>query len=451
MTTPFLVKPLTSIDSTEYDDRVPAKSGTGFDDPNRLQAHKRPFRNDGAFFLSVNPDMAACAGALSGAPGSCSLGSSTLRSPSPDFDESRDGVNTSKLQETVMSNISILNYEIRILDGLYNLNDLHKASGGENKHRPSYWLQNKQTQDLAKEIEIDGKPSILKKQRLGTFVSKELVCDYASWINAKFHLKVIRTFLSEQEKQPTPNLPTEPQSALTEWDIISKAQDEEGVAIYTAILKDWSVRVMHITDPKHQRSINKPKPGFYINILDAVRSAGYIRPVVEARKMIINGKSLWFEYGAFDSGHGTNVQTFGTKRFFEGYDIYTLSQEVMGHLSQQKHYQAANVARWLTHSIIPALKRTVEAEQLPSQTAQPTPSISDNPSPPDCRMMMVIAGGQVRETVVLPKNGFACDLDGFIALVKDEYFNNDNLIRLNKAVASKIAQRLTNTAPKLVK
>lgn len=37
-------------------------------------------------------------------------------------------------------NLTIQNKNIRTKDGLYCLNDLHKASGGEKKNGPSYWL-----------------------------------------------------------------------------------------------------------------------------------------------------------------------------------------------------------------------------------------------------------------------------------------------------------------------
>lgn len=57
-------------------------------------------------------------------------------------------------------------------EGRYCLNDLHKASGGENKNKPSLWLNNQQTQDLIKEIEIAGNPAIFTKQGLGTFAVK---------------------------------------------------------------------------------------------------------------------------------------------------------------------------------------------------------------------------------------------------------------------------------------
>ena len=51
-----------------------------------------------------------------------------------------------------MKNLTILNIQIRTLDELYSLNDFHKASGEENKHRPSLFIRSEQTQDLIKEI-----------------------------------------------------------------------------------------------------------------------------------------------------------------------------------------------------------------------------------------------------------------------------------------------------------
>lgn len=95
--------------------------------------------------------------------------------------------------------ISVANVSVRQFDNLYSLNDLHKASGGEARHKPSNWLQNKQTADLIAEIEIAGITAIQKKQGLGTFVSKELVVHYGMWISPAFSLKVIRAFLDTQE------------------------------------------------------------------------------------------------------------------------------------------------------------------------------------------------------------------------------------------------------------
>lgn len=80
------------------------------------------------------------------------------------------------------------------LAGRFSLNDLHKAAGGEARHRPSYWLANQPTQALIAEIELAGIPAIDAKPKVGTFVAKELVYAYAMWISPAFHLQVIRAY-----------------------------------------------------------------------------------------------------------------------------------------------------------------------------------------------------------------------------------------------------------------
>lgn len=95
-------------------------------------------------------------------------------------------------------NITILNTAIKQdKKGLFCINDVHKAAGGKNKHKPSYWLSNQLTKELIAEISSDGGiPLSVVRGGLnqGTYVCKELVYAYAIWINAKFHLHVIRTF-----------------------------------------------------------------------------------------------------------------------------------------------------------------------------------------------------------------------------------------------------------------
>lgn len=78
--------------------------------------------------------------------------------------------------------------------GRYSLNDLHRAAGGEHRHRPAYWLENNQTRELVGELEKAGIPAIDARQRVGTFVAKELVYAYAMWISPAFHLQVIRAY-----------------------------------------------------------------------------------------------------------------------------------------------------------------------------------------------------------------------------------------------------------------
>jgi len=98
-----------------------------------------------------------------------------------------------------MSELIIANIEIRIdREGRYCLNDLHKASGGNPNHRPGEWLRNKQTQALIAELGDAGISASAQKGGIpneqGTYVAKELVYAYAMWINAAFHLKVIRAY-----------------------------------------------------------------------------------------------------------------------------------------------------------------------------------------------------------------------------------------------------------------
>ncbi|WP_289169644.1 KilA-N domain-containing protein [uncultured Pseudoalteromonas sp.] len=108
-----------------------------------------------------------------------------------------------------MTNLSILSKQIRLHDGLFSLNDLHKAAGYHAKHRPNQFLRIDQTKDLINEIDscADLRTSILVKHGIGTFVCKELVYAYAIWISPKFHLQVIRAFDAQQQaitKAPTP-------------------------------------------------------------------------------------------------------------------------------------------------------------------------------------------------------------------------------------------------------
>ena len=117
-----------------------------------------------------------------------------------------------------MSAIAVTNQTFTIaetvinqIDGFFSLNDLHKASGSEAKHKPSNFMRNEETIDLIKEINGENsdaqirasvenkafrviKGGNLNSVKQGTYVCKELVYRYAMWISAKFTLLVIRTF-----------------------------------------------------------------------------------------------------------------------------------------------------------------------------------------------------------------------------------------------------------------
>lgn len=104
--------------------------------------------------------------------------------------------------------------------GLYCLNDLHKASGGNPKHRPSLFLRNKDTKELIKAIDEHYQPQstnmcfdtqdqntnlgfeikstayevIHGGNEQGVYACRELVYAYASWIDKRFYLLVLQTF-----------------------------------------------------------------------------------------------------------------------------------------------------------------------------------------------------------------------------------------------------------------
>ncbi|NOH61157.1 KilA-N domain-containing protein [Vibrio sp. RE88] len=135
-----------------------------------------------------------------------------------------------------MANLTILSKDIRLIDDLYSLNDLHKASGGLNRHRPSIFIKNQQTQELVNEIEQSRNSCFGENSRSanshfavntkrggcnsGTWVCKELVYSYAMWISPKFHLNVIRAFDSMSTNH-APQFPSSmPPSDLSLNDLI---------------------------------------------------------------------------------------------------------------------------------------------------------------------------------------------------------------------------------------
>ena len=110
--------------------------------------------------------------------------------------------------------ITILDQAINMIDGLYSLNDMHRASGSDKKHQPAFFMRNQETKDLITEVEITDNIKAVKriqggndKSKQGTYVCKDLVYRYAMWISPKFALLVIRTFdklvTGELRVQPT--------------------------------------------------------------------------------------------------------------------------------------------------------------------------------------------------------------------------------------------------------
>jgi hypothetical protein len=86
-------------------------------------------------------------------------------------------------------------------NGLYRLNDLHKAAGGERRHQVYEWLRLGNTKEeiaYLQQISTTGITVVDNKQEVievkagspefggGTFVCKELVYSYAAWVSFRF-------------------------------------------------------------------------------------------------------------------------------------------------------------------------------------------------------------------------------------------------------------------------
>ncbi|MEN2752306.1 KilA-N domain-containing protein [Psychrobacter sp. FBL11] len=108
--------------------------------------------------------------------------------------------------------LTILHNTIHMIDGLYSLNDLHRVSGSNKKHKPTNFMRLENTKDLIAEIErcsdvsIEAKSNAYKvikggDSQQGTFVCRELVYSYAMWISPRFQLLVIRAFDSMTSQQ----------------------------------------------------------------------------------------------------------------------------------------------------------------------------------------------------------------------------------------------------------
>lgn len=90
--------------------------------------------------------------------------------------------------------------------GRYFLNDLHKAAGGKDIDKPTFFFRNTNTSRLVQALRDELTPGQVENlQRVpvkvinggnarGTYVCRELVYAYAMWISPEFSIKVIRAY-----------------------------------------------------------------------------------------------------------------------------------------------------------------------------------------------------------------------------------------------------------------
>ena len=87
-------------------------------------------------------------------------------------------------------------------EGRYCLNDLHRAAivDGANKRtkEPAKFMATESFNEMVLELTTQNPGSLpvatIEGRNGGTYVAKELIYAYAMWVNARFHLHVIRTF-----------------------------------------------------------------------------------------------------------------------------------------------------------------------------------------------------------------------------------------------------------------
>lgn len=103
----------------------------------------------------------------------------------------------------ITQTLTVFNSPIRVKDNLYCLTDLYRASGSNQKHRPKYFLANRQTKELIEVIQKGGITPIMTKggRSGGTYAHKNIVYLYAMWISAEFANHVISVFDGVQSGQ----------------------------------------------------------------------------------------------------------------------------------------------------------------------------------------------------------------------------------------------------------
>ncbi|UIW10496.1 DNA-binding protein, KilA-N domain [Aeromonas phage BUCT695] len=82
-------------------------------------------------------------------------------------------------------------------DGMFSLNELHKASGTSTSKRPGSWIRTQQAVDF---INVFSSAQICAVKKInggkfrGTYGIEQVVYAYAEWISPEFHAAVIEAF-----------------------------------------------------------------------------------------------------------------------------------------------------------------------------------------------------------------------------------------------------------------
>ncbi|PHM54521.1 KilA-N domain-containing protein [Xenorhabdus sp. KK7.4] len=166
-------------------------------------------------------------------------------------------------------------------EGRFNLNALHKASGGDAHKKPSQWLRRNETQALIAELESNSLKNIQSVNlhparksinivnggnNQGTFAHELLAVEYAGWISPKFRLQVNQTFIDYRAGKLTPTEPEKSKSGLPEYRF-AKAEQLKSVALEKNIASIERLNALlpnldHLAKQSLAASIINPTVGF---------------------------------------------------------------------------------------------------------------------------------------------------------------------------------------------
>lgn len=127
--------------------------------------------------------------------------------------------------------------------GRFNLNALHRASGGEAHKKPSQWLRRDEAQALivalgeqSPDLHLAPIDTSHGGKTPGTFAAEQLAVAYANWISPQFYLTVIQTFLDYKSGKLRPLDPTAVSRSDLARMVIESETERERLAAENAVM-----------------------------------------------------------------------------------------------------------------------------------------------------------------------------------------------------------------------
>ncbi|CCI77559.1 unnamed protein product [Klebsiella pneumoniae subsp. rhinoscleromatis SB3432] len=176
-------------------------------------------------------------------------------------------------------------------EGRFNLNALHKASGGKDAKRPKTWLETKQAQELVEELRQNSAlgQEVLKVKKggsaPGTFAHELLAVEYAGWISPAFRLKVNQTFIDFRTGKLAPV-----ERELSRMDILQLAIEAEHERMrLESVNQKLTLEKQGL---ENQVFEDAPKVEFH----DKVVAAPGAMSVAQAAKILGTGRTRLFQF-----------------------------------------------------------------------------------------------------------------------------------------------------------